>query len=61
MTLDQVPTEERTPPLNLAQVLLETGGGGVFLSFFYVISIIDFDLDLLGRDGVHLQIKDSSY
>lgn len=36
-------------------------GEGFFLSFFYVLSIIDFDLDLLGRDGVHLQIKDSSY
>lgn len=36
-------------------------GEGVFCLSFFVVSIIDFDLDLLERDGVHLQIKDSSY
>lgn len=29
MTLDQVPTEERTAPLTLSQVPLETGLGGI--------------------------------
>lgn len=34
MTLDQVPTEERTAPLTLSQVPLEMGLGGCLLSFF---------------------------
>lgn len=51
MTLDQVPTEERTPPLNLAQVPLETGRGRVFCLFF-VMSIID--LDLPRQDRMHI-------
>lgn len=58
MTLDQVPTEERTPPLNLTQVPLEKGRGrGRALFFFFLsfILIIDFDLDMPGPDGMHFQ------
>ncbi len=43
MTLDQVPTEERTATLNLTQVPLETGLGSV--SCLSVYSSYEFDFD----------------
>lgn len=47
MTLDQVPTEERTAPLNLSQVPLETGLG-VSLLFLcqHILSLMPEPLGL---------------
>lgn len=43
MALDQVPTEERTAPLNPSQVPLETGLGSVSCLSVYFTLDLDFD------------------
>lgn len=60
MTLDQVPTEERTAPLNLSQVPLEMGLGGCLLSFFILTFLLKARTSWVAMEvefGVHFPVR----
>lgn len=58
MTLDQVPTEERTAPLNLSQVPLETALG-VSLPFLSIHMCLQCQalLGCTGRCGIYFLVR----